>query len=54
MKVKYEELLSSFAFNFNLRRYNVGSKAILNSMGGAGIGAGDEVWSAWHVIHYIV
>jgi len=26
LKLKYEELLSFFAFKFNLRRYNTGSK----------------------------
>jgi len=24
LKLKYDQLLSTFAFNFNLRRYNVG------------------------------
>jgi len=36
LKLEYDELVSSFAFKFKLRRYNMGGMGVMSGMGGMG------------------
>ena len=49
LKLKYDELLSNFAFNFNLRRYNQDSLGVLdtvtNVFSSIAVTAYDQSWN---------
>ena len=52
MKLKYDKLLSNFAFNCNLRHHTAVPPAFIAGVAIAGLSAA-ELWVAWvgHTVH---